>query len=65
MHIKKSVLSVLIISLISVSVMTAFFAGSYITIKSDQTTESKLNDAVAKLELEVSKNQAVNEQSKT
>ncbi|MFB5605781.1 MAG: DsbA family protein [Nitrosarchaeum sp.] len=62
--IKKSVFSVLIISIIVVSIMAAFLAGSYINLKSDQVTKAELNEVVAKLESKIFKLQEVPPQPK-
>lgn len=55
--VKKSVFNVLVISVIAVSLIATFFAGSYISLKSDQVTKSELKDAIASLESKISKNQ--------
>ncbi len=55
--IKKSMLGALVISVIVVSLTAVFFAGSYISLKSDQITKSELNEAIAKLESRISKTQ--------
>lgn len=55
--IKKSVFSALVISVIASSMVAAFFAGSYMSLKSDQITKSELNEAIVKLESKVLKNQ--------
>ncbi|MEK6865327.1 MAG: DsbA family protein [Thermoproteota archaeon] len=59
--IKKSMFSALVISVIAVSLIAAFFAGSYISLKSDEITKSELNEAIAKLESKILKNQQVSE----
>ena len=45
------------VSIIGVGLIAAFFAGSYISLKSDQVTKSELRDAIASLESKISKNQ--------
>ena len=60
--IKKSMFSALVISVIAVSMIAAFFAGSYISLKSDEITNSELNEAIAKLESKILKNQQANVQ---
>ncbi|MBI5859875.1 MAG: thioredoxin domain-containing protein, partial [Nitrosarchaeum sp.] len=60
--VKKSVFSVLVISVIAVSLIAAFFAGSYVSLKSDQVTKSELNEAVAKIESKILKSQQVSKQ---
>lgn len=62
--IKKSMLGALVISIIVVSLVAVFFAGSYISLKSDQITKSELNEAIAKLESRISKTQQVDERVK-
>lgn len=55
--IKKSVFSALVISVIVSSMVAVFFAGSYMSLKSDQITKSELNEAIVKLESKILKNQ--------
>ena len=55
--IKKSVFSALVISVIASSLVAVFFAGSYMSLKSDQITKSELNEAIVKLESKILKNQ--------
>ena len=43
--VKKSVFNILVISIIGVSLIAAFFAGSFVSLKSDQVTKSELNNA--------------------
>ncbi|MBM2819886.1 MAG: oxidoreductase [Nitrosarchaeum sp.] len=57
MSIKKSVLSALVISVIASSLVAVFFAGSYMSLKSDQITKLELNEAIVKLESKILKNQ--------
>ena len=57
--IKKSTFNALVISVIAVSLIAVFFAGSYISLKSEDITKSELNEAIAKLESKVLKNQQV------
>lgn len=57
--IKKSTFWALVISTVAVSIITAFFAGSYIGLKSEQLTKSELNEAIAKLESKIVKTQQV------
>lgn len=60
--VKKSVFGVLVISVIAVSLLAVFFAGSYVSLKSDQVTKSELNEMVAKLESKILKSQKASEQ---
>ena len=60
--IKKSTFNVLVISVIVVSLAAAFFAGSYTSLKSDEITKSELDEAIAKLESKILKNQQIGEQ---
>ncbi len=56
--IKKSTFNGLIISLILIVGIAAFFAGSYTSVfNSNQITEEDLDDAIAKLELKILQNQ--------
>lgn len=56
--IKKSTFNGLIISLIVIVGIAAFFAGSYASVfNSNQITEEDLDDAIAKLELKILQNQ--------
>jgi len=56
--VKKSIFNGLIISLIILVGMTAFFAGSYVTnLNSNQISNQDLNNAIAKLELKILQNQ--------
>ncbi|MGY5150567.1 MAG: thioredoxin domain-containing protein [Candidatus Nitrosopumilus sp. bin_68KS] len=56
--VKKSTFNVLIISLIVIVGIAAFFAGSYVSnVNSNQITEEDLDDAIAKLELKILQNQ--------
>lgn len=55
--IKKSTFRFLMISVIVVGIIAAFFAGSYASLKSDELTKSELNEAIAKLESKIVKNQ--------
>ena len=55
--IKKSTFRGLIISLVAVSLVAAFFAGSYTVLKSEETSKIELNDAIKKLESKISNNQ--------
>jgi protein-disulfide isomerase len=48
--IKKSTFNALLASIIAVSLVAAFFAGSYINLKSDELTKSQLDDAITKSE---------------
>jgi protein-disulfide isomerase len=70
--IKKSTFNALLASIIAVSLVAAFFAGSYINLKSDELTKSQLdnaitksefNDIIAKLEAKISKEQQVEQPS--
>ena len=60
--VKKSMFSALVISVILVSLIAVFFAGSYTSLKSDEITKSELNEAISKLEAKILKNQQVTEQ---
>ncbi|MCE9651902.1 MAG: DsbA family protein [Nitrosarchaeum sp.] len=53
----KSAFNALMISVIAASLVAAFFAGSYVNLKSDQVTKSELNSAIVKLESKISENQ--------
>ena len=65
MSIKKSSFRGLIIGLMVVIVVAAFFAGSYISsLNSEQITQKDLNDAVAKLELKILQSQLPTNQPK-
>jgi len=55
--IKKSVFNALVISVIVSSLVAVFFAGSYMSLKSDQITKLELNEAIVKLESKILKNQ--------
>ena len=56
--IKKSTFNGLILGLVLVIGIAAFFAGSYVTnLNSNQISEKDLDDAIAKLELKILKNQ--------
>lgn len=55
--IKKSVFMALVISVIASSLVAVFFAGSYMSLKSDQITKSELTEAIVKLESKILKNQ--------
>jgi protein-disulfide isomerase len=57
--IKKSTFYALVISVIAVSLIAVFFAGSYVSLKSEDITKSELNEAIAKLESKILKNQLV------
>ena len=62
--VKKSTFNGLIIGLIVVIGVAAFFAGSYITnLNSNQISEEDLEAAIAKLELKILQNQLPTEQS--
>ena len=60
--IKKSTFNALVISVVAVSLIAVFFAGSYTSLKSDEITKSELNEAISKLEAKILKNQQVTEQ---
>ena len=62
--VKKSMFRALVISVIVVSMIAVFFAGSYISLKSDQITKSELNETIAKLESKILKSQQTDEQAK-
>ena len=53
----KSIFNILVVSIIGVSLIAAFFVGSFISLKSEQVTKSELNNAIASLEAKISKNQ--------
>jgi protein-disulfide isomerase len=55
--IKKSTFRGLTISLVAVSLIAAFFAGSYTVLKSEETTKIELNDSIKKLESKILRNQ--------
>ena len=56
--IKKSTFNGLILGLVLVIGIAAFFAGSYVTnLNSNQISEKDLNDAIAKVELKILQNQ--------
>ncbi|MDH5568637.1 MAG: DsbA family protein [Nitrosopumilus sp.] len=56
--VKKSTFNVLIISLIVIVGIAAFFAGSYVSnLNSNQISDQDLDDAIAKLELKILQNQ--------
>jgi protein-disulfide isomerase len=57
--IKKSTLSGLIILLVLISLVAAFFAGSYINLKSDEATKSELHNEIIRLESKILKNQQI------
>jgi len=58
--VKKSTFRGLIISLVAVSLIAAFFAGSYTVLKSEETTKIELNDSLKKLESKILRNQPSN-----
>jgi protein-disulfide isomerase len=58
--VKKSTFRGLIISLVAVSLIAAFFAGSYTVLKSEETTKIELNDSIKKLESKILRNQPSN-----
>jgi protein-disulfide isomerase len=60
-QIKKSTFSGLIVALVAVSLLAAFFAGSYSSLKSEEITKSELNDIIGKLEAKIVKSQAGNQ----
>jgi protein-disulfide isomerase len=55
--VKKSTFNGLIIALIAIVGVASFFAGSYISLNSNQITQEDLDDAIAKLELKTLQNQ--------
>jgi protein-disulfide isomerase len=57
--IKKSTFQSLVISVVAISIVAAFFAGSYIGLKSEELTKVELNEAIAKLESKMVKAQQV------
>lgn len=62
--IKKSTFNGLIIGVIIAVAIASFFAGSYSTINSNQISEEKLDETLAKLELKILQNQLPSEQPK-
>ncbi len=64
--IKKSTFNGLILGLVLVIGIAAFFAGSYVTnLNSNQISEKDLDDAIAKLELKILQNQLPTKQPQT
>ena len=61
-YIKKSTFNALVISVIAVSLISAFFAGSYISLKSDEMTKSELTEMITKLESKIVKSQQASDQ---
>lgn len=57
--IKKSTFNALVISVVGISLIAVFFAGSYTSLKSEEVTKSELDEAIAKLEAKMMKNQLV------
>ena len=56
--VKKSTFNVLIITIIIITGVATFFAGSYLTnFNSDKISQDQLDNAIAKLELEILENQ--------
>jgi len=55
--IKKSTFRGLIISLVAISIVASFFAGSYAVLKSEEPSKMELSEAIKKLELKISDNQ--------
>jgi len=55
--VKKTTLNGLIIALITIVGVAAFFAGSYTSLNSNQISQEDLNEAIAKLELKILQNQ--------
>ncbi|NNL59643.1 MAG: DsbA family protein [Nitrosopumilus sp.] len=62
--VKKSTFKGLIIGIIIAVAIASFFAGSYSTMNSNQISEEKLDEALAKLELKILQNQLPSEQPK-
>ena len=60
---KKSTFNGLIIALIAIVGVAAFFAGSYTSLNSNQISEEDLDDAIAKLELKMLQNQLPSKQA--
>lgn len=60
--IKKSTFRTLVVSVIVISIIAAFFAGSYASLKSEELTKSELNEAIAKLESKIVKTQQTGNQ---
>jgi len=58
--IKKSTFRGLLISLVAVSIVAAFFAGSYLVLKSEEASKIELSEAIKKLELKISSDQPSN-----
>ena len=63
--VKKSTFNGLIIALIAIVGVAAFFAGSYTSLNSNQISEKDLDDAIAKLELKMLQNQLPSKQANT
>lgn len=63
--VKKSTFNGLIIALIAIVGVAAFFAGSYTSLNSNQISEEDLDDAIAKLELKMLQNQLPSKQANT
>lgn len=63
--VKKSTFNGLIIGVIIAVAIASFFAGSYSTINSNQISEEKLDEVLAKLELKILQNQLPSEQPKS
>ena len=61
--VKKSTFNGLIIALIAIVGVAAFFAGSYTSLNSNQISEEDLDDAIAKLELKMLQNQLPSKQA--
>ncbi|MHA7646882.1 DsbA family protein [Nitrosopumilus sp. S4] len=62
--VKKSTFNGLIIGVIIAVAIASFFAGSYFSNNSNQISEEKLDEALAKLELKILQNQLPSEQPK-
>ncbi|MDH3361534.1 MAG: DsbA family protein [Nitrosopumilus sp.] len=62
MSVKKTTFNVLIIMLIAVVGIAAFFAGSYTSLSSNQIDQEDLDRAIAKIELKILENQLPSKQ---
>ncbi|MDH5462854.1 MAG: DsbA family protein [Nitrosopumilus sp.] len=65
MSMKKSTFNGLVIALIAVVGVAAFFAGSYTSLNSNQIDQEDLDEAIAKIELKILQNQLPSKQPAT
>ena len=64
--VKKSTFNSLIIGIIVITAIAAFFAGSYVSnLNSEQVSQKELEDAIAQLELKILEKQLPTNQPKT